>query len=176
MAVETSNGSSETPMDSNGNSCGRYEAFAPSVDFTPMMTIRLFAGSKAQRTSPGVLATLLALVLRDGVLGFYPGFWHIYAAALIQALLGRLIHNRSGGGAIAAAALISCLSFFLITNFMFWATGRFYPHAAAGLSACYAAGLPFYQNQVLGDAFYRVAISGSYTAISHFFQSQRQAS
>jgi hypothetical protein len=145
-------------------------------NFTATMTIGLFAASKAQSTSPGVLATLFALVLSDGVLGFYPGFWYIYAAALIPALLGRLIHNRSGGGAIAAAALTSCLSFILITIFMVWSGGRFYPHAAAGLSDSYAAGSPFYRNQVSGAAFYTIAIFGSYAVISHFFQFQRQAS
>ena len=109
------------------------------------------------------------------MLGFYPGFWYIYAAALIPVLLGRLIRNRSGAGAIAAAALASSLSFFLITNFMVWAISQLYPHTAAGLSACYLAGLPFYQNQVLGDAFYSVAIFGGYAAISRFCQPLRQA-
>ena len=93
-------------------------------NFTPMMAIGLFAGSHARKASTGVLATLFALVLSDAVLGFYPGFWYVYAAALIPVLLGRLIRNRSGAGAIAAAAIASSLSFFLITNFMVWATRR----------------------------------------------------
>jgi hypothetical protein len=144
-------------------------------NFTPLMTIALFAGSKAQKASTGVLATLLALLLGDAVLGFYPGFWYVYAAALIPVLLGRLIRNRSGLGTTAAAALVSGLSFFLITNFMFWATSRFYPHTAAGLSACFVAGLPFYRNQLLGDAFYMVAIFGGYGAITYLWQFRRQA-
>jgi hypothetical protein len=37
------------------------------------------------------------------------------------------------------------------------------------------AGLPFYQNQVMGDAFYTVAIFGGYAVISRFFQPVRQA-
>jgi hypothetical protein len=143
-------------------------------NFTPLMTIALFAGSKAQKASTGVLATLFALVLSDAVLGFYPGFWWVYGAALIPVLLGRLIRNRRGAGAIAGAALASSLAFFLTTNFMVWATSRLYPHTAAGLSACYVAGLPFYRNQLLGDAFYMVAIFGAYAAISHFYQFRRQ--
>jgi hypothetical protein len=143
-------------------------------NFTPLMTIALFAGSEAQKASTGVLATLFALVLSDAVLGFYPGFWWVYGAALIPVLLGRLIRNRRGAGAIAGAALASSLAFFLTTNFMVWATSRLYPHTAAGLSACYVAGLPFYRNQLLGDAFYMVAIFGAYAAISHFYQFRRQ--
>jgi hypothetical protein len=140
-----------------------------------MMAIGLFAGYQARKATTGVLATLLALVLSDAVMGFYPGFWYIYGAALIPVLLGWLIRNRSGAGAIAAAALASSLSFFLATNFMFWATSQWYPHTAAGLSACFLAGIPFYRNQVLGDALYTVAIFGGYAALSHYCQPARQA-
>jgi hypothetical protein len=144
-------------------------------NFTPLMAIGLFGGSQARKASTGVLVTLLALVLSDAVLGFYPGFWYVYAAALIPVLLGRLIHNRGGAGAIAAAALASSLSFFLITNFMFCSNGGFYPHTTAGLSACYLAGIPFYQNQVLGDAVYTVAIFGGYAALNRLCQPAQQA-
>jgi hypothetical protein len=144
-------------------------------NFTPMMAIGLFAGSHARKASTGVLATLFALALSDAVMGFYPGFWYVYAAALVPVLLGRLIRNRSGAAAIAAAAFASSLSFFLITNFMFWATRLWYPHTAAGLSACFVAGIPFYRNQVLGDALYTVAIFGGFAAVSRYWQPVRQA-
>jgi hypothetical protein len=144
-------------------------------NFTPLMAIGLFAGSQARRASTAVLVTVFALVLSDAVLGFYPGFWYVYAAALIPVLLGRLVRNRDGAGAIAAAALASSLSFFLITNFMVWATGELYPHTAAGLSACYLAGVPFYRNQVLGDAVYTVAIIGGYAVIQRLCQPAQQA-
>jgi hypothetical protein len=144
-------------------------------NFTPMMAIGLFAGSQARRASTAVLATLLALVLSDAVLGFYPGFWYVYAAALIPVLLGRLVRNRDGGGAVATAALASSLSFFLITNFMVWATGGIYPHTATGLWACYLAGVPFYRNQGLGDAVYTIAIFGGYAVIQRLCQPVQQA-
>jgi hypothetical protein len=144
-------------------------------NFTPMMAIGLFAGSQARKASTAVLATLFALVLSDAVMGFYPGFWYVYAAALIPVLLGRRIRNRSGAGAIVAAAIASGLSFFLITNFMVWATGVLYPHTMAGLSACYLAGIPFYRNQVLGDMVYTVAIFGGYGALNRWRQPVRQA-
>ena len=144
-------------------------------NFTPIMAIGLFAGSHGKKTSTGVLATLLALALSDAVLGFYPGFWYVYGAALIPVLLGRLIRNRSAVGVIAAAAFASSFSFFLITNFMVWATDRLYPHTMAGLSACYLAGIPFYRNQVLGDACYTVAIFGGYAVLNRLRQPARQA-
>jgi hypothetical protein len=144
-------------------------------NFTPLMTIGLFAGSHAQKARTGVVATLLALVLSDAVLGFYPGFWYVYAAALIPVLLGRLIRDRSGAGVIAAAALASSASFFVITNFMVWATSQIYPHTIGSLSACYLAGIPFYRNQGLGDAFYTLAIFGGYAVIYRLNQPAQQA-
>jgi len=144
-------------------------------NFTPMMAIGLFAGSQARKVSTGVLATLFALVLSDAVLGFYPGFWYVYGTALIPVLLGRLIRNRSDAGAIAAAAIASSFSFFLITNFMVWATDRLYPLTIGGLSECYLAGIPFYRNQVLGDAAYTVAIFGGYAILNRLCQPARQA-
>ena len=144
-------------------------------NFTPMMAIGLFAGYKAQKATTGILVTLLALAFGDAMMGFYPGFWYVYAATLVPVLFGWLIRNRSGAGAIAVAALASSLSFFLITNFMFWAASGWYPHTLAGLSASYLAGIPFYQNQVLGDAFYTVAIFGGYAVLSQVWQPVRNA-
>ena len=144
-------------------------------NFTPMMAIGLFAGSHARKTSTGILATVSALALSDAFMGFYSGFWYVYAATLIPVLLGRLIRNRSGVGAIVTTALASSVSFFVITNFMVWALSKqLYPHTIAGLAASYIAGIPFYQNQLLGDAFYTVAMFGGYALLSRFLQPARQ--
>jgi hypothetical protein len=140
-----------------------------------MMALALFAGNQARRATTGVLATLLALALSDAVMGFYSGFWYVYAASLVPVLLGRVIRNRSGVGAITATALASSVSFFLITNFMVWATGSLYPHTFGGLAASYVAGIPFYQNQLLGDAFYTLAIFGGYAYMTRLFRPERQA-
>ena len=144
-------------------------------NFTPIMAIGLFAGTQARKASTGVLATLVALVVSDAVLGLYSGFWYVYAAALIPVLLGRLICNRSRAAAIATAAHVSSLSFFLLTNFMVWATERLYPHTLGGLSECFLAGIPFYRNQVLGDAVYTIAIFGGYALLNRLCQPAQQA-
>jgi hypothetical protein len=77
-------------------------------------------------------------------------------------------------GALIAAALGSSLSFFLITNFMVWASGSLYPHTAMGLMACFSAGIPFYRNQLLGDAFYTVALFGGYAILSRLVRPVQQ--
>jgi hypothetical protein len=134
-------------------------------NFTPLIAIALFSGSQARHIGTGVVVTLLALALSDAVMGFYQGFWYVYGAALVPVLLGRLIGDRAGARSIGLAAIASSLSFFVITNFMVWAGGRLYPHTSSGLTACFAAAIPFYRNQVLGDAFYTVALFGGYALI-----------
>ncbi len=108
------------------------------------------------------------------MMGFYSGFWYVYGAMLIPVLLGRLLRNRSGAGPIAATALASSLSFFLITNFMVWAIGTLYPHTIAGLMTSYLAGIPFYRNQLLGDAFYTLAMFGGYALLNRLARPAQQ--
>ncbi len=139
-------------------------------NFTPMMALGLYAGAKSKKLRTGVLVTLLALFLSDAVMGFYRGMWYVYAASLIPVLAGRFIRRQDGVGAIVAGGLLSSLSFFVITNFMVWATGTLYPHTFSGLAACFVAGLPFYRNQLLGDAFYTAALFGSHALISRLIQ------
>jgi len=144
-------------------------------NFTPIIAIGLFSGYQARKFASGALVTLSALALSDAVLGFYSGVWYVYAAALVAVLFGRIARTRSSVGAIAAGALGSSLSFFILTNFMVWATGRMYPNTLAGLAACFTAAIPFYQNQALGDAFYTVAIFGGYALLKGWLQPVHQA-
>jgi hypothetical protein len=139
-------------------------------NFTPMVAIGLYAGAKSSKLRTGVLATLLTLLLSDAVMGFYGGMWYVYAAWLIPVLIGRLIRRKDGVGAIAAGGLASSLSFFLAINFLVWAFDHTYPLTVAGLAASYAAGIPFYQNQLLGDVFYVAALFGGDALLRRIMQ------
>src|SRR5438132_9066881 len=89
-------------------------------NFTPMIAIALYTGVQATKLRTGLLATVLALLLSDLLLGlgFYRGMWYVYAAWLVPVLIGRFVRRAPGAKAIAAGALVASLSFFLITNFM----------------------------------------------------------
>ncbi len=143
-------------------------------NFTPLMAIALYAGFTSTRWRGAVLVTLLALLISDAVLGFYSGMWVIYAASLIPVLLGRMIKN-GGVPAIAGAALVSSVSFFVITNAAVWAFGTMYPHNFAGLAASYTAAIPFYRNEIAGDAFFTLAIFGMDALLQRKFQPAPQA-
>ena len=141
-------------------------------NFTPMMAIGLYAGARSPKLRTGIFITLLALLLSDAMMGFYGGMWYVYAASLVPVLLGRLAGKWGGSAPIVAGAMVSSLSFFLITNFMFWATGHLYPRDAAGLGACFVAAIPFFRNQLAGDAFYCAALFGSHALVSRLAQPQ----
>ncbi|MBI1898405.1 MAG: hypothetical protein HYS04_18005 [Acidobacteria bacterium] len=145
-------------------------------NFTPMMAIGLYAGARSAKLRSAVLATMLALLASDAVLGFYAGMWYVYAAFLVPVLLGRVLRRQQAGiGLLAPAALASSLSFFVLTNFAVWATGSLYPHTLAGLASCFAAAIPFYQNQLAGDAFYTAALFGADAILRHLFRAEPQA-
>jgi hypothetical protein len=155
-------------------------------NFTPLVAIGLFAGTYARSTGAAAAVTLLSLILSDLALGFYQGFWVVYAAALVPVLAGRLAARRANAhnafavrlpdmAVIAGAGLASSLSFFLITNFGVWAGGALYPRTLAGLAACYAAGIPFYRNQLAGDVFYMLLMFGGYAAIARLWTTRASA-
>jgi hypothetical protein len=131
-------------------------------NFWPMIGLGLFAGAKAAKASTGVIATLGAMILSDAVLGFHSGMWSVYLALLLPVWLGRKIRAHQTVANIAAGALGSSVFFFLFTNFVTWARGHMYTHDLAGLAACYVAAIPFFQNQILGDAFYTAVLFGGY--------------
>ena len=79
------------------------------------------------------------------IAGYLPT-WLWYAAVPLAA--SSTLHRNPGVLRVGTAALLSSTSFFLLSNGMVWFRGNMYPHNAAGLGACYVAGLPFYRNDV----------------------------
>ena len=138
------------------------------------MAIGLYAGAKSTKLRFGILATLLALFASDAVLGFYRGMWYVYGASCIPVLLGSLGSRRGGRAWLWGAAAVSSISFFVLTNAAVWATGHLYPHTMGGVAACFAAAVPFYQNQIAGDIFYTAALFGADALLRYLAQREPQ--
>ncbi len=74
--------------------------------------------------------------------------WAWYAAVIV---LGALLLNRKTTvSRVVSATLLASTSFFVVSNYAVWA-GQLgmYPHTFSGLMNCYAAGLPFYRNDLV---------------------------
>jgi hypothetical protein len=81
--------------------------------------------------------------------------WLWYGAVCLGA--SAWIGQRRGVVRLGAAALASSTSFFLLSNGMVWLKGNMYEHTVAGLGRCYAAGLPFYRNDLASTLVFTAA-------------------
>lgn len=128
--------------------------------FTAVGGALLYFG--ARRPLRQMWAPVLALCATDYILTvfFYNYPFHIsdylftwawYAGVIV---LGQVLLSRNASAArLTAGVLIAPTSFFLISNFAAWAMmPQLYPRTFGGLELSFAAGLPFYRNDVLSTA------------------------
>ena len=118
-----------------------------------------------QRSVGDAWGPLAALLLSDLVLGFYSGMWVQYVAVAMIAVLGWGMLSRVSFLRVAGAAAGSSVLFFLVSNFGTWALSGMYPLTPAGLAACYAAAVPFFQNTLAGDLFFSALLFGGFALV-----------
>jgi hypothetical protein len=85
----------------------------------------------------------------------------VYACFIATVGIGMLLRRRTLPAAPLAALAASTL-FFLVTNCSFLSGEAGIEHGLAGLAEGYIAGLPFFQNAVLGDLFYTALLFGGF--------------
>ena len=128
-------------------------------NFTAVGGALLYFG--ARRSWREMLAPLAALVATDYFLTVYAYHysfawqsylptWAWYGMAMV--LGGILLKSRTTFVRVAAGTLLGPTSFFIVSNYAVWAGGWGYPKNLAGLATCYAAGVPFYRNDLLSTA------------------------
>lgn len=132
-------------------------------NFSPVAAMALFSGAYLERRALGFLAPLGALFLSDIFLGFYPLIVVVYGSVALIVCLGWMLSPRRSAPNVALAAVSGSVLFYLITNFAVWAVSDMYPKTMAGLMACYAAAIPFFQNSLAGDLFFTAILFGGFT-------------
>ncbi|MDO8365866.1 MAG: hypothetical protein Q7T20_03645 [Saprospiraceae bacterium] len=144
-------------------------------NFTPIAAIALFGAAYFNRqwlmlAVPFAVLFLTDLFINNVIYRELYGnqftiitSWWIYVAFALVMLAGLgLLSNKVTGIRVFGASLSASAIFFLITNFSVWAESGMYPKTAAGLAACYTAGIPFLGNTILGDLFFSAAMFGVY--------------
>lgn len=142
-----------------------------AFNFTAVGAGLLFFGSRRPRWQTVLAVAVMALMdvyLTTKVYGYafhvsgYLVTWAWYGAVCLMGsvLLRKVTVLRVVGGVLASAT-----SFFLLSNFMVWASTStvgtaMYPHTAAGLAGCYAAALPFYGNDLMSTGLFAAAFFG----------------
>jgi hypothetical protein len=137
------------------------------LNFTAIGGALLYFG--ARRSWREMLAPLAALMATDYYLTVYSyhyGFqwtnyiptWSWYVAVMILGYI--LLKSKTTWLRVGAGVVLGPTSFFLISNYAVWLVSShtvrlandMYSHNFSGLITCYAAGLPFYRNDLLSTA------------------------
>jgi len=142
------------------------------MNFAPVTAIALFAGVYLNKKYAFIIP-ILALVISDAIIGFYPYVMWIYGTMLLIALVGLWLksHIQNAGAGkkisyIAATTLVSSIIFFIVTNFGVWTSGMFYEMNFSGLMQCYTMAIPFFRNSLLGDIVYVGVMFGVYELVT----------
>jgi hypothetical protein len=143
-------------------------------NFTPIGAMALFGGACFANRWQAFLVPLAALFLGDLVLGFHILMPVVYGSFALEVCIGLWLRRRRNLLPIASAALAGSVMFFVIWNFGHWALGGWYPRTPAGLLTCYIAGIPFFGNELLGDAVYCTALFGGLALAESAFPRLRE--
>src|SRR5947209_16735152 len=86
-------------------------------NFTPIGAMALFGGAYFRRRALAFAAPIGALLLSDLVLGFYHGQATVYFSVALIVMIGMVALRRLSPLRVGAAAVLSSILFFVITNF-----------------------------------------------------------
>lgn len=131
-------------------------------NFTPIGAMAIFSGAMLRSRWMKFTLPLLALFAGDIFVGLHKLVPVVYASFLVSVAIGMWLEKRRSVPRIAGVTLAGAAQFFLVTNFAVWLAFDTYPKTAAGLAACYAAGLPLFANTLAGDALYVALLFGGY--------------
>jgi predicted Co/Zn/Cd cation transporter (cation efflux family) len=129
---------------------------------SPVAAMALFGGAYFADKRMAFLVPLLALFLSDLVLGLHNSMIFVYAGFALTVAIGFLLKGRVTITNTAFATVVSSVLFFLLTNLGAWMTSGLYARSAEGLMQAYVAGIPFFQNSLLGNLVFVAVIFGGY--------------
>ena len=153
-------------------------------NFSPLGAIGLFGAAYFTKKWYALLIPISATWLSDLFINnviyakyyptftwFYEGFFWQYGSYVLIAIAGFFIFKKVSAGRVVAGALTSSVIFFIISNFGCWIGSTFYSQSLAGLTTCYAAGIPFLKGTLLGDLCYSGALFGSFELLKNYYPS-----
>jgi hypothetical protein len=128
---------------------------------TPVGAAALFAGARLP-LPVAVLVPVGTLAISDLVIGMHSLWWVTWGSCALAVLLGTLLRERGGVGAVAGVTVLGSLLFFATTNLAVWVQGMLYPRTVDGLVACFVAAIPFLRNSLLGDLAWAGVLFGGW--------------
>lgn len=151
-------------------------------NFAPIGAMALFGAAYFSQRHWALLIPIVSMWLSDLMINnlvyseyfnrfvwFYDGFYWTYGAFIIIGLIGSVILKHIKIKNLILASLMASLVFFIISNFGVWASTTMYPKTFNGLISCYAAGIPFLKNTLLGDFIYSAVLFSTFEFAQYKF-------
>jgi hypothetical protein len=123
-------------------------------NFTVAGAVFLLAGAYFADKKISMLLMLTAMLVSDALIGFHNQMLVVYFGYALYILIAAgALKISSSRLKVVGISLLASVAFYLVTNFGVWYEGKLYALNLSGLVACYAMGLPFFQNQLIADVF-----------------------
>ena len=135
---------------------------------SPVAAMALFGGAYFADKRVAFIVPFLALFLSDLFLGLHNSMVFVYAGFALTVVIGFALKNRVTVTNTFFAAVAASVVFFLLTNFGSWLMSGLYVKSSAGLMQAYVAGIPFFQNSLLGNLAYTAIIFGGYAVLCRY--------
>ena len=140
---------------------------------SPVAAMALFGGAYFADKRVAFIVPFLALFLSDLFLGLHNSMVFVYTGFALTVVIGFALKNRVTVTNTLFAAVGASVVFFLLTNFGSWLMSGLYVKSASGLMQAYVAGIPFFQNSLLGNLAYTGIIFGGYWVLQRSFSGLR---
>lgn len=142
----------------------------PEWSFTPIAAVTIFGGFYFGRRFAALLVPLAVFGISNMALPAYGScgvMLTIYATMTMSVALGWMLRRPSCGlvkvAQWSAVGLVPATVFYVVSNLAVWYfNGALfgYEPTLAGLTACYAAAIPFFRTMLVGDLFYVSVLFG----------------
>ncbi len=142
---------------------------------SPVAAMALFGGAYFTDKRVAFIVPFLALFLSDLFLGLHNSMVFVYTGFALTVAIGFALKNRVTMTNTLFAAVAASIVFFLLTNFGSWLMSGLYAKSASGLMQAYVAGVPFFQNSLLGNLAYVAIIFGGYSVLQRNFSGLKVA-
>jgi hypothetical protein len=152
--------------------------------FAPQWAMAVFAGAVIKDKKWAFIIPVLSMFISDllyqglymagatSMVGFYEGQWQNYLLFTLLVFVGMAV-KKLNLIQITAASLAAPTIYFLISNFLVWASngttrGLDRPKTFDGLMLCYADGIPFFRMSILATLIFSALLFGSYMFVRNY--------
>ncbi len=146
--------------------CGALFRFLPHPpNFAPIAAMALFAGAYMDKKY-AFFIPFIAMFVSDIFLGFHNTMPFVYVSFFLVGVLGMMLKKHSKPQMVIAAAFVSSLLFFVITNIGVWLSSGLYEQNTKGLAEAFVLAIPFFKNTLMGDLLF----TSAFFALFEFFK------